>query len=617
MKRPHELTAVFDTDSSQYLPPSGFSFSHPTTTKRIRTDRLYPNTIHFFRSAQMSIYERIFKSPGRQSTTDPNALPKGRVCGGGTENDTFVRPVGIPRRPVSLTPGSEGNILNELTVVKQHSVSTENLAWPPRSTGGNVAQPVLSSTPSAKLLTTPNNSIPKTQDATPIERQLYRRLLTQAALSTPPVNRKHWDEGRPKATNTLTIVIDDNEPTSGGQTSVITRCAISPIRFPHEHATSSLSANEDLSLCRITKADGITEVADQEARAWLKSCEQTPYLSEVWLANLTTSYQSKAKQRERERQLAEAKLQHWEKQRVADHKRRMDNLEQRLACLLLTPPVLSDPYLVPQPIPIELPYRPRKVLPVLPALPELTESQLAEVDSALRGEGPDVVLVENFRLSVTRRELRTLSGTNWLSDMVINFYMQLLYNRSQQSTAPNGFDVLSKLPRIAVMSTFFYPKLTAPTGGGYSSVRRWSRQLELCDQDLVLIPIHDRGMHWCLVCVDLRRKTLTYYDSMGSKNDNCLRTLMSYLQSEWQDKKGQPLPDPESWTLINSEDSVPQQMNGSDCGVFTCTYGEFLSRDAKLTFSQDDMPGIRKRMMYEILTQQLLTTGFKVQSSVS
>ncbi|OON16093.1 hypothetical protein X801_08097, partial [Opisthorchis viverrini] len=411
MKRPHELAAVFDTNSSQYLPPSALSLSHPTTTKRIRTDRLHPNTIHFFRSAQMSIYERIFKSPGRQSTTDANALPKGRACGGGTENDTFLRPVGIPRRPVSLTLGSEGNILNELAVVKQQSVSTENLAWPPRSTGGNVAQPVLSSTPSAKLLTTPNRSIPKTQDATPIERQLYRRLLTQAALSTPPVNRKHWDEGRSKATNELTIVIDDNEPTSGGQASVITRLITT------EYYASNNSAYLDLSLCRITKADGVTEVADQEARAWLKSCEQTPYLSEVWLANLTTSYQSKAKQRERERQLAEAKLQHWEKQRVADHKRRMDNLEQRLACLLLTPPVLSDPYLVPQPIPIELPYKPRRIVPVLHALPELTESQLAEVDTALRGEGPDVVLVENFRLSVTRRELRTLSGTNWLSDM--------------------------------------------------------------------------------------------------------------------------------------------------------------------------------------------------------
>lgn len=28
--------------------------------------------------------------------------------------------------------------------------------------------------------------------------------------------------------------------------------------------------------------------------------------------------------------------------------------------------------------------------------------------------------------------------------------------------------------------------------------------------------------------------------------------------------------------------------------------------------TKDDMPGIRKRMMYEILTQQLLTTNFKL-----
>ncbi|CAH8656651.1 unnamed protein product [Dicrocoelium dendriticum] len=88
--------------------------------------------------------------------------------------------------------------------------------------------------------------------------------------------------------------------------------------------------------------------------------------------------------------------------------------------------------------------------------------------------------------------------------------------------------------------------------------------------------------------------------------------LRSYLKNECEDKKGHPLPDLESWHLINTEDSVPQQENGSDCGVFLCTYGEFLSRNARFTFSQKDMPGIRKRMMYEILTQQLLTTSFKM-----
>ncbi len=31
---------------------------------------------------------------------------------------------------------------------------------------------------------------------------------------------------------------------------------------------------------------------------------------------------------------------------------------------------------------------------------------------------------------------------------------------------------------------------------------------------------------------------------------------------------------------------IPQQMNGSDCGVFACKYAEYVSRGADITFSQ-------------------------------
>ena len=31
---------------------------------------------------------------------------------------------------------------------------------------------------------------------------------------------------------------------------------------------------------------------------------------------------------------------------------------------------------------------------------------------------------------------------------------------------------------------------------------------------------------------------------------------------------------------------IPQQMNGSDCGVFTCKYAEYISRGAEITFTQ-------------------------------
>merc|ERR1719318_297181 len=47
-------------------------------------------------------------------------------------------------------------------------------------------------------------------------------------------------------------------------------------------------------------------------------------------------------------------------------------------------------------------------------------------------------------------------------------------------------------------------------------------------------------------------------------------------------------------------------MNGSDCGMFTCKFAEYLSRRAKFTFSQRDMPYFRKRMVYEIVKNKLL-----------
>jgi len=36
---------------------------------------------------------------------------------------------------------------------------------------------------------------------------------------------------------------------------------------------------------------------------------------------------------------------------------------------------------------------------------------------------------------------------------------------------------------------------------------------------------------------------------------------------------------------------IPQQMNGSDCGMFACKFAEYVTRDARITFSQvSDVP---------------------------
>ncbi|CAH8637315.1 unnamed protein product [Schistosoma rodhaini] len=365
------------------------------------------------------------------------------------------------------------------------------------------------------------------------ERQIYQRLLDKASsFSRTPAG---------KPTNNLygpiTINLDEIKD---NHCSLLRQCNLSPI-LP----TNRIQPIDHHSTNDQTVSVPTSDTSDLKTRAWLESIAESPYLSDNWLNNLTSSYQAKKNEREREYELAKANIRFWEKQRASAEKERIDNLEQRLACLLRSPPILEDPYLVPQPIPIELPYKPVKVKePKVPTLPVLTAPQLAQVEAALRTGSPDELLVDKFKLVVTRRELMTLTGTNWLSDMVINFYLQLLQRRSQHQT---------NLPRIAVLSTFFYAKLTAPIGGGYSGVRRWTRQIKLFDQDIILIPIHDRGMHWCLSCIDLRVKTITYYDSMGSGNMKCLNQLMDYLKNESLDKRNVELKDPDSWKLVNTE----------------------------------------------------------------
>ncbi|NXJ76750.1 SENP2 protease, partial [Trogon melanurus] len=215
-----------------------------------------------------------------------------------------------------------------------------------------------------------------------------------------------------------------------------------------------------------------------------------------------------------------------------------------------------------------------------------------EIAAAFGKGHPDEVLSSAFKLKVTREDIQTLKNHRWLNDEVINFYMSLLMERSKKE----GY------PVVHAFSTFFYPKLTS---GGYSAVRRWTRGVDLFKQDLVLVPIHLRA-HWALVVIDIRKKTVDYFDSLGQKGDKICQTLFQYLQEESQEKRNLELSFSE-WTLHSMEShEIPQQLNGSDCGVFVCKYADYVSRDKPITFTQSHMPYFRKKMVWEIIHQQLL-----------
>ncbi|KOB70388.1 Sentrin-specific protease 1, partial [Operophtera brumata] len=88
------------------------------------------------------------------------------------------------------------------------------------------------------------------------------------------------------------------------------------------------------------------------------------------------------------------------------------------------------------------------------------------------------------------------------------------------------------------------------------------------------------------------------FDDKGWKTET-LKALLSYLRDEHQDKKGQPFDD-KGWK------TETLKMNGSDCGMFACTFAEFSARDAPYSFTQAHMPYLRRKMALEIITGQLL-----------
>uniref|UniRef100_A0A8C5WQ62 SUMO specific peptidase 1 n=1 Tax=Laticauda laticaudata TaxID=8630 RepID=A0A8C5WQ62_LATLA len=224
--------------------------------------------------------------------------------------------------------------------------------------------------------------------------------------------------------------------------------------------------------------------------------------------------------------------------------------------------------------------------------PGITEEMEKEIKNVLRSGNQDEVLSEAFRLTITRKDIQTLKHLNWLNDEIINFYMNMLMERSKQK----GF------PTVHAFNTFFFTKLKT---AGYPAVKRWTKKVDIFSVDILLVPIH-LGVHWCLAVTDFRKKTITYYDSMGGSNSEACKILLQYLKQESLDKKRKEF-DANGWMLLcKRSQEIPQQMNGSDCGMFACKYADCITKDKPINFTQQLMPYFRKRMVWEILHRKLL-----------
>ena len=243
--------------------------------------------------------------------------------------------------------------------------------------------------------------------------------------------------------------------------------------------------------------------------------------------------------------------------------------------------------------------------------PLLTAEEAAAATDVLENGADADVLVSCFAVELTRKDARCLVDCEWLNDQVINISIKRMLARSKaareaaaEEAAAEGAaeGAAAQLPPAAYMfNTQFYFILAVREGYRYDQVRRFTKRakVDVFAMDLVLVPLHVRGNHWCLAAFDMARKELSYLDSLQGPPGDMLDNLLRWLRDEHQNKKGAAL-DTSDWTLV-SRDDIPEQKNLVDCGMFMLKNADCLLRGAPLDFTQDHMPDLRKRAVLELL----------------
>uniref|UniRef100_A0A915DPL8 Ubiquitin-like protease family profile domain-containing protein n=1 Tax=Ditylenchus dipsaci TaxID=166011 RepID=A0A915DPL8_9BILA len=104
--------------------------------------------------------------------------------------------------------------------------------------------------------------------------------------------------------------------------------------------------------------------------------------------------------------------------------------------------------------------------------------------------------------------------------------------------------------------------------------------------------------HGYLVVVKINQRRLIHYDSLLGNGSHVLNSNKDFLATYAVLCAKVCF---ELFDAVLGMQNIPKQDNGYDYGAFICQFAEPISRGAPIDFLQDDMKGIRKKMVSEIL----------------
>ena len=233
-------------------------------------------------------------------------------------------------------------------------------------------------------------------------------------------------------------------------------------------------------------------------------------------------------------------------------------------------------------------------------------------------------------ICITLGDIRRLDPTNYLNDQLVDFkikhMMNEVYNTRSQS--------------VHAFNCLFFSKLTQEISvkKGYSLVQRWTKNVDIFQKEMVIIPIN-QSTHWSVLFIlfpnllfvddnagsDLNHENelgkscnnsfsqetasisedksdcdvnkisqvpcILSFDSLSLHNSKKLvENIRTYLHLEYMDKKcegesncDQSRKDKIKHYIDNMQHiemkNIPTQENGYDCGVYVCKYIDIMLRE--------------------------------------
>lgn len=191
--------------------------------------------------------------------------------------------------------------------------------------------------------------------------------------------------------------------------------------------------------------------------------------------------------------------------------------------------------------------------------------------------------------NITVKDILTVfSPKSWINDVVINDFLDLVKIKSNNT--------------VWTFDTSFINLFLAY---GYCRVRDRTKDVNIFTKKKLLIPVNSFNTHWTLICVDIERQSIHWYDSFNNPNSidyNILIQLAMYLIEEYFVKNLCVL-NLNGWKYFIG--NSPMQINYYDCGAFVCMNSRELSRHINPSFTQDDMCLFRHLIVHALLEDLL------------